>query len=108
MGDEASNQQAGKYDGHHLLTLESPKCPKLTLYGSDDQLGKSMRHLYRCHLTYINAFPNEAESTCNILCRLFMIANSKASHPVVKEEKQVCKDYGSASILSIKIPYNFI
>ena len=108
MCREASTQPRGKYDGDHLLTFESPKCPKLTLYLLDDWLDISMRHLYRCYLTYTDAFPNNIGTTEDFLWRLYKRAIRNASDPVILDQEQVCRVYKSASIPSIEIIFNFM
>ena len=107
MCREASTQPRGKYDGDHL-SLESSKCPKLTLHVLDDWLEVSMRHLYRCYLIYTDAFPNNIETTGDFLWHLYKRAIRNASDPVILDQEQVCKVYKPASIPSIEIIFNFI
>ena len=107
MCREASTQPRGKNDDDYL-TLESLKCPKLTLYVLDDWLDVSMRHLYRCYLTYTDAFPNNIDTTGDFLWQLYKRAIRNASDPVILDQEQVCKVYKSASIPSIELFYDFM
>jgi len=65
-----------------------------------------MRHLYRCYLTYTDAFPNSNEATDDCLWHLYKRAISNASDPIILDQEQVREVYKPASISSIKIIYN--
>ena len=68
-----------------------------------------MQHLYRCHLTYTDAFPDNIDG---LLKNLFdeAVENMLSSSVDMMSQEQVCKKYKEAStpsISSIKIIYNF-
>ena len=60
-----------------------------------------MQHLYRCYLTYTDAFPNNIG---DCLWGLYERATGDATDPKSLDQEQVRRDYEPASIPSIHLP----
>lgn len=64
-----------------------------------------MQHLYRCHLTYTDAFP---DNIGGFLPSLYDEALRNMQSPVIMTPPEVCEKYNEVSMPFIKIIYNFI